>query len=57
MSGFKKAGFSEIHASVTILVGDDSADLIPMNSQKNLVENSHLVTTVHSIKELISQYQ
>lgn len=55
ITAFQNAGFSEVHASVTNLVGDDSADLIPMNSVKNIVENSHLVTAVSSIKELLSQ--
>lgn len=55
ITAFQNAGFSEIHASVTHLVGDDSANLIPMNSVKNMVENSHLVTAVSSIKELLSQ--
>ena len=52
---FKDAGFSEVHASAAHLTSDNFANLIPMNSPKNLQENSQLVSATGSILELISQ--
>jgi copper homeostasis protein CutC len=51
---FREAGFTEIHAALTTLVKQHELELVPMNSPKNLQENSYLYTQEQSIKELIA---
>lgn len=50
---FKDAGFQEIHSSATRLVTSDLATGVPMNSPKNLQENSYMCASEHIINELL----
>lgn len=54
INAFSAAGFKEIHASVTTLITQTTAQLIPMNSPKNLVENSYLSSLPASIHPLLT---